>query len=173
MEMFLEICKYVFPSIVTHIAVVLVLKKMLNSEEERRNFELRKQNASTITPIRLRGYERMVLFLERTQPNSLLMRQDLSKKTCFQLQKELLNQIRNEFDHNVAQQIYVSQEAWSLVVNAKESLLKLVNISAAQFPADEKAIRMAEFMIQTYSQTADTPTEKAINFLRNEIKVNF
>ncbi|MBO5974867.1 MAG: hypothetical protein J6P95_04055, partial [Paludibacteraceae bacterium] len=118
METFLEICKYVFPSIVTLIAVVVVLKKMLNSEEERRNFELRKQNASTITPVRLRGYERMVLFLERTQPNSLLMRQDLSKKTCFQLQKELLNQIRNEFDHNVAQQIYVSQEAWSLVVNA-------------------------------------------------------
>lgn len=173
METFLDICKYILPSIVTLVAVVVVLRKMLNNEEDRREFELRKQNASTITPIRLRGYERIVLFLERTQPNSLLMRQDLSKKTCFQLQKELLNQVRSEFDHNVAQQIYVSREAWSLVVNAKESLLKLINLSAAQFPADEKALRMAEFMIQTYSQTADIPTEKAINFLRNEIKVNF
>ncbi|MBO7724564.1 MAG: hypothetical protein J6S20_03830 [Paludibacteraceae bacterium] len=173
METFLEICKYILPSVVTLIAVAVVLRKMLNNEEARREFELRKQNASAITPIRLRGYERMVLFLERTQPNSLLMRQDLSQKTCFQLQKDLLNQIRSEFDHNVAQQIYVSREAWSLVVNAKESLLKLVNISAAKFPADEKSIRMAEFMIQTYSQTSDTPTEKAINFLRNEIKANF
>ena len=82
METFLEICKYILPSVVTLIAVAVVLRKMLNNEEARREFELRKQNASAITPIRLRGYERMVLFLERTQPNSLLMRQDLSQKTC-------------------------------------------------------------------------------------------
>ena len=73
----------------------------------------------------MRAYERIVLFLERTQPNSILMRQNLTKMNCLQLQTTLLKQIREEFEHNVAQQLYVSREAWALVCNAKESLVKL------------------------------------------------
>ncbi len=173
MELFLNILAYTLPSLVMLLAVWLVLRKTLKNDTERRLFELRKQNNNQLTPVRLRAYERLVLLLERTQPMSLLMRQTLSKMTCAQLQTALLKQIREEFDHNVAQQLYVSREAWALVCNAKESLLKLTNLSSAQFAADDAAIKMAEFMIKSYGETQNPSSEVAINFLRNEIKNEF
>ena len=63
METFLEILKYILPSLVVVLVVWLMLRKGLANEAERRNFELRKQTANQMTPTRLRAYERFTLFL--------------------------------------------------------------------------------------------------------------
>lgn len=173
MDIFLTVLAYTLPSVVMLIAVLLIFQKMLKSEQDRRRLELSKQNANQLTPMRLRAYERLVLLLERTQPNAILMRQQLNNTNCLQLQATMLKQIREEFEHNVAQQLYVSREAWGLVCSAKESLLKLTNLSAAQFSTEEAAIKMAEFMIKAYGETQNTPSKIAIDFLRNEIKSEF
>lgn len=173
MDLLLNILAFTLPSVVLLIAVLLVLKKTLRNENEFLIFELKKQNNNQKFSATMRAYERIVLFLERTQPNSILMRQNLTKMNCLQLQTTLLKQIREEFEHNVAQQLYVSREAWALVCNAKESLIKLINLSAAQFESSDAAIKMAEFIIKAYSELKNPPSEVAIDFIREEIKNNY
>ena len=91
METFLEILKYILPSLVVVLVVWLMLRKGLANEAERRNFELRKQTANQMTPTRLRAYERFTLFLERTKPEAMLLRYDnLSSMTTATLQQKLL-----------------------------------------------------------------------------------
>ena len=173
METILTILCYTIPSLLILISFAIILRKMLNNEREIRNFYLRKQTHEIVTPIRLRAYERLVLLLQRTQPTSILMRQNLNKMTVLRLQTELLKQIREEFEHNAAQQIYVSQAAWTLVSNAKESLINLVNVSAAQYQPTDPALPMAQLLIKAYGDFENPPSEVALKYLRDEVTKNF
>lgn len=74
MNEFLEILKYVLPSIVVFAATFLVLKKFLDNEYRKLMVEIKKNNQQTVLPIRLQAYERVVLLLERTTLQSLVMR---------------------------------------------------------------------------------------------------
>ena len=100
--------------------VYMLMNRFFKQESERRAYEWRKQNNDIVLPIRLRAYERIVLFLSRIEPKSLLLRFDFVGMTVLQLQQMLLQSVRDEYDHNVSQQIYISRGAWALVVNARE-----------------------------------------------------
>ena len=171
MDIFLEILKYILPALIVLLATYVVLGKQLANEADRRNFELRKLNINQITPVRLRAYERLTLLLERTKPEAMLLRLNLSNLSNFDLQTQLLRSIRDEFDHNMGQQIYISPEAWVLVMNARESLMRLVNGSAVQVQPSESAMQLAQSLIQTYASTDVTPTDIALDFLKKEVKL--
>lgn len=170
MSIFLQILGYTLPALVVFLTTWLVLRKQLDNEADRRNFELRRLSANQITPVRLRAYERLTLLLERTQPEAMILRLDLQGMTNIELQSKLLQTIRTEFDHNVAQQIYVSPEAWAMVKNARENLVRVINGAAAQVQPTGAALQLAQTLIELYSSLQTTPTEAALNCLKNEVK---
>lgn len=169
METFFEILKYILPALVVLATAYVVLSKQLKNEADRRNFELRKLNVNQLTPVRLRAYERLTLLLERTKPEAMLLRLNLSNLSNLDLQTQLLHTIRDEFDHNMGQQIYVSSEAWTLVMNARESLMRLVNGAATQIQPSESGMQLAQVLIETYASKEITPTELALSVLRKEV----
>lgn len=169
----LEIIKITFPALLVLVTAYLLMDKMLKGEDKRRNFELHKNNVSVITPLRLRAYERLILVLERTNPNALILNAIQPEMTAFDLQKTLLSIIRQEFSHNFSQQIYVSDESWRNFRSAQESLLRLVNISASQCNPNEKATILAERIIQIFSSSDESPTEFAIKRMKEEVRTLF
>lgn len=166
----MEILKIFLPALLVLITAYLMINKLLNNEERRRNFELRKEGLSTITTIRLRAYERLTLVLERTTPSNLILSVAQPEMTNFELHTQLLSRIREEFSHNLSQQIYVSDESWNYIKNAQESLLKLVNTCAAQCNPTESAGILAERIIQIFASSEKTPTELALEKLKNEVR---
>ncbi|MBQ5523900.1 MAG: hypothetical protein IIT93_00080, partial [Paludibacteraceae bacterium] len=85
----------------------------------------------------------------------------------------LLIDIRAEYEHNVAQQVYVSDEAWSVIRNAKENIIQLINACAAKVPPEAPSAQLANVILATYNQSEDSPTLLAISFIKNEIKKYF
>jgi len=85
-----------------------------------------------ILPLRLQAYERFVLFLERIQPSNLVMRLNSGDLTALQLQSLLVRTIREEFEYNLSQQLYVSQHSWELIRNAKEETIAMINQASAK-----------------------------------------
>jgi len=166
---FFEILKITVPALLVLITSYLTINKLLKNEDNRRNTELYKSNQSHITPVRLRAYERLVILLERTNPNYLLLNIQLADMSVIQLQSELLSTIRQEFAHNVAQQIYISDDAWKFIRGAQESLLQLVNACSAKCNPTDTATKLAELILQVYSSTEETPTDVAIHKLKTEI----
>ena len=164
-----EILKITIPALLVLITAYFLIDKLLKNEDKRRNFELRKNNLSQVTPIRLRAYERLTLLLERTTPNTLLLNVMKPEMTCFDLQRELLASVRQEFSHNISQQIYVSNELWNAVKVSQESLLQLINICASKCPPDKMASVLAEIIIQVYSSNEQPPSEIAIEMLKKEV----
>ena len=124
MDTFLEILKYTIPAVLVLVGVWVMQNKFFQQQQSRQRYLLYKENQKNVTPIRFTAYERLVLFLERITPDSLLVRTQSEAYTAIQLHAALLTVIRAEYEHNVAQQIYVSEEAWEVVKNAKESIVQ-------------------------------------------------
>ena len=150
--------------------VYMLMNRFFKQESERRAWEWRKQNNDIVLPIRLRAYERIVLFLSRIDPKSLLLRFDFAGMTVLQLQQMLLQAVRDEYDHNVSQQIYISKEVGARVVNAREGLTQLVNTCASQLNAQADAMELANLVLAAYASNAQSPIDLAINYIKNEMK---
>ena len=171
--MVLEIVKYTLPAFIVFLTAYLMLSKLINNEDRRRKIEAVLNNQKVITPIRLQAYERMILMLECISPQSLVLRSQKPKMTNQQLQSALLKNIRSEFEHNMAHQLYISDKAWELIKVAKENLLKLINQNAIGLKPSDPAINLSKYILEKMLQEDKDPTQKAILYLKSEIRELF
>lgn len=166
----MEILKYILPSLIVLLATWLVLYQMLKREREQREWLLRKESNKELLPIRLRGYERLALLLERTTPEHLLRDMDINGLTVQQLQILLLKTIRMEFNHNLSQQIYVSDATWEAILLVEEEMISFVAAGAQQFAPDSPALPYAQQLITVYNTNGQTPNQSAQARLREEVR---
>ena len=146
------------------------------NEEKKRHWELKRESQKSISPIRLRAYERLALLLERTKPEHMLMelRQNqpdaLTTWSVLQVQQYLLQTIRAEFDHNQSQQVYVSEEVWDMIINARDQMAAFVIAMSSQLPKDATAQVYATTLMTAFNSNGTTPTDKALEELKREAK---
>jgi hypothetical protein len=166
----IEVLKYGIPALCVLLATWLVMHKFYQSEAEKRLWELKRLSQKDISPLRMRAYERLALLLERTTPEHMLVELNLAEMTLLQVQAHLMHTIRQEFDHNLSQQVYVSNELWDLINNAKQQTIAFVNSIAQQMPAGSNAFDYAKMLITAYRTNGDTPNDTALQALRNEAR---
>lgn len=170
---FLEILKYILPSVVVFFTSYFLIKQLLQSQEKRTLLEIRKKSVESINPLRLQAYERAVLFLERITPNNLVIRIYNNRMSTRELHTELLSNIRNEYDHNITQQIYMSRGAWEALKRAKEETIKLVNIAASKVDDSAQGIELSKVLLDMCMQMDKLPTQMAIDIIKDEVKSLF
>jgi hypothetical protein len=153
--------------------VVYFLKKNQVVEQTILMIELKKQRQEFFLPNRVEAYQRAILFLERINPNSLIMRMQGSKSPAPIFQSLLLKTIRDEYDHNVAQQLFISPLAWKLLQNAKEETIKLINIASGQLPENADSLHLSSTVLSLAGEVGVLPTEIAIEALKKEIQSLF
>ncbi|MCQ2347476.1 MAG: hypothetical protein MJZ92_06075 [Paludibacteraceae bacterium] len=164
----LQILAYTIPSLVVVACVWIVMHKMFKNEADKRLWELKLQSQKEITPTRLRAYERLTLLLERTTPEHMLVEMNLTEMTTIQLQQRLLLTIRTEFDHNLSQQIYVSNDVWQKIITARDEMATFINSVAAQSPKDCTALEYATALITAYENNGTTTHTIALAALKQE-----
>ncbi len=169
MQEFLEILRILIPAGAVFAATYFIVKKFLDNEQKKREMEIRKSSVSLLTPIKLQAYERVVIFLERLHPNSLVIRVNRADLNAHQLHMELIKTIKSEFEHNLSQQIYMSHGAWELVKNAKEETLKLINMSSAKVPGTAKGQDLAHIILQITGGIEKMPSQVALTYIKKEI----
>ncbi len=167
----IEIISYTLPALITGGIALYFFKYHTSNEENRRNFLLRKEKQNTALPLRFQAYERMTLFLERISPAKLLVRVKPTGNNVTNYQKKLVQNIEQEFEHNLAQQIYITDATWNAIVTAKSTQIKIIRTIAAE-EKTENAEQLREKIIQ-YSLENETPTNTAISVLKNEVRKSF
>jgi hypothetical protein len=169
----LEILKYVLPSAVVLAATYLINKQFLEREREKDRLQLITENSKTVTPIRLAAYERLTLFLERINPQNLVVRVTQPGMNALELQRDLLTTIRAEYEHNLSQQIYVSANAWKAVTDIKELITQIVNQAAQTVEIDAKSSELGKKIVEIYSNQENEPVTAAVEVLKSEITLIF
>ncbi len=84
--------------------------------------------------MKLQAYERLILLADRIALPNLISRSNQPGLSAREMQNLLVQTIRQEFDHNITQQIYVSPEAWDAIRNLKEQNMLIINQVASFLP---------------------------------------
>ncbi len=170
MEEFLELAKYIVPSIIVLLTALLIIKWFLKHESNQRRLEFLLTKNKEILPIRLSAYERITLFLERISAESIIIREQSKTLTAKDLQAHLLSVIRQEYEHNIAVQVYMPPTTWSLVKNAKEEMVRLINISAGKVKPTDPSILLGKTMLELYQNETSYHFKKALDTLKADVQ---
>jgi hypothetical protein len=173
MDALLDFIKILVPASVVLYAVYLMVRSFIIKEIELKKLEVRSRSIEVVLPVRLQAYERMTLFLERTSPQNLLVRMNQPGLTAREFHKLLLEEIRNEYNHNVSQQVYIGEDVWSLIKNAKEDLILEINEAAQSVPADSPSIELAKKIFEVALNKNVDPVGHALSELKKEIQRTF
>jgi hypothetical protein len=173
MEILAQIALIVLPAGAVLFTVVLFLRKQSEKELRNMQIELKKERQSFFLPNRVEAYQRAVLLMARISPNSLVMRLHNPGLPAKMMQAELLKAIREEYDHNVAQQIFISPKAWEMVRNSKEETIKIINIAGGQMSDISMALDLSAKIVEITAEVGQLPTEITTEFLKRELQELF
>lgn len=168
METFLDILKFTIPGVIVFLTAYYSIKLFMKNEQQKRDYDFKNQGQKITTPIKVQAFERIVLFLERINPESLLVRTQANEMSAGQLHHDLLITVRAEFEHNLSQQIYLSSQSWMAVKQAKEILIKIINQEAAKLTVHAPASALSEAILVQIMQMKDNPIQIAIDILKLE-----
>lgn len=161
----IELFAYAIPTIITGLIAYYFFNAHTKNEEGRRRFLLHKEAQKDALPIRLQAYERMTLFLERITPSKLLIRISPLSKDKDAYETLLIRSIEDEFDHNLTQQIYLSDECWNIIRAAKNATIQLIRKSAMN---SDSADKLREAVLNQLLEK-QPPSNAALAFIKNEV----
>lgn len=182
-EILLQFGIFVVPSIAFFGAVYYFTNKWYEVQKDKRDAERASKSVASpqqpvqasnefkkhFFPMQVDAYQRLVLFLERIAPNNMIMRLNNPGLPARAFQQKLLETIRQEFEHNLAQQIFISQEGWQMVTQSKEEVVKIINMAATNLDGTALATELSRKVFEITAQLEAQPTDKAIARLKSEL----
>ena len=160
------------PSAVVAAIAYLLIDRFLKAESKRHILEIKKESIKVTIPVRLQAFERVILLLERIDAAQVVKRIITPDMTSGQLKLKAIAEIREEFNHNITQQIYISAASWEKVVKAKEDAIKLISITGTQIPDNASAIEFSKKVLGV-NEELEISNAEAIDFVEREIRKIF
>jgi hypothetical protein len=173
MEYIISHLDFILPAVLVMMLAVYMLNKVLNHDHTRRVFEYKKSVAKEMVPLRMQAYERLALFLERMQPSNLLLRVQKPNMKSSMLHVVLLKTIRSEFEHNMSQQVYVSDAVWQLINKGKDQLIGVINQNVTSVSPDSDATEFGKLIIEASLEQQKWFIDEALVLLKEELQKNY
>lgn len=170
-EHIIQALLYTLPSIASGFVAFYFFKEYGKSDVGLQKFKLQKEDKKLTTTLRLQAYERMTLFLERINLSSAVFRVKAQNDNKQAYELSLIHTIETEFEHNLAQQIYISNECWNVISTAKNTTIKLIRTYASN-QAIKDANELREAIVKEVVSKA-SPSDTALAFVKNEVKELF
>lgn len=166
----LEILKYTVPSGIVFATAYFLLKKFLEEQRQVAIIQAKASSKSDMIPTRLQAYERLILFLERIEPSQMIPRVHRPAMSAPVFKRELQKTIRDEFEHNLTQQIYVSSEAWKQLTESRNAVNQLIELASKNVGDNATGVQLSSALFEILSKAGVSPTAGAIEVLKAEAR---
>ena len=163
----IELAFYTLPALITGGVAYYLFNSYFKDQQNTRRWLVQRENQKLGLPLRLQAYERLALFLERISPTKLLIRVAPLNDDKISYQNLLVQHIEQEYEHNLAQQIYVSDECWLMLVTAKNTIIQNIRKNALNHEITN-ADKFREVILSNQLEVEST-SAMALNFLKNEV----
>lgn len=163
----IELLSYTLPAIVTGLVAYYFFDLHTKNEEGRRRYLLNKEAQKNALPLRLQAYERMSLYMERINPTKLLIRIAPISNDKNDYENLIITQIEQEFEHNLTQQIYMSDECWTIIVTAKNATIQMIR-KANMSDRVDNADKLREIVLNDLMEK-QSPSNAALAYIKNEV----
>ncbi len=164
----IELLSYTIPSMITGLVAYYFFLNHTKNEERKIKLAILKENQKHSLPLRLQAYERMTLFLERSNPSKLLLRVTSVNNDKDAYMQSLLATIEQEFEHNLSQQIYISDKCWNVIIASKNATMHIVK-KTSEKESVKNAQELREAILKRILDTAP-PSTTALAFIKDEVK---
>jgi hypothetical protein len=166
-ERILDLLLFAIPSLITGLIAYYFFKEHTKNEDGRRRYLLHKDMQISAMPLRLQAYERMAIFLERITPSKLLIRVSPFSSNKEDYESLLIASIEQEFEHNLSQQIYVSDDCWKITTAAKNATIQLIR-KASLLEKTDTANKLREVVLTEMMEKL-APSDAALSFIKQEV----
>lgn len=170
LQSLLDIILYLIPAAGVVAVVYVILKQYFENQQKTQSQEWKSKRSQNYLPMQVQAYERLILFLERINPERMVFRLNQPGMSARLLQSEYLKAVREEFDHNLTQQLYISSSAWDLVKKAKDETSEILKVATERVNKDAQAIELSQAILEVCGQLEKLPTDIAIEALKREYR---
>jgi len=152
------------------VATYLMLQHFHNKSIHEKEKEIDIQKTKIFFPLQIQAYERVILFLERIDPNNMIIRTHKNGMNAITLHRELLKIVREEYTHNMSQQVYIHPKPWKTVLNAKDETIQILNIAINNLSPESSGIDLSAKIFESIASKKISPTESARNLIVKEFQ---
>ena len=168
LSVILEIIKITIPALVVFFTVHTLLKQYLENQYKVRMLEYKQNQQNVAVPLRLQAYERLSLFCERISIPSLILRLRTEEMNAMELRMSMMLAVQQEFEHNITQQVYVSDQLWQIIKIARDDVVNIINLVFNTLDAGTNAKEYAGALFQYLEQRQVISTDKALIAIKKE-----
>lgn len=163
----------ILPMLLMLVGLLVIVYLFIRHERQSREEAYREKSLTTILPNRMQAYERLTLYIERIRPENMVAREQKNARTAMELHTALVNCIRQEFEHNLAMQIYISSASWSRIVRAKDEVLKCINTVAKETNPKVSSMEYGRKIIEAAVNDCKFYVERALEGMRRDVAGEF
>lgn len=167
LDKFFEALMYAVPALITGGVAYYLFDSYFKDQQNTRRWLLQRENQKHSLPLRLQAYERLALFLERISPAKLLIRVAPLNSDKADYQNLLIHHIEQEYEHNMTQQIYITDECWTMILTAKNTIIQNIRKTALDSGvnnADELREKILSNMLD-----GNSASQLALSYLKTEV----
>ena len=130
-------------------------------------------NNQQLVVLKIQAYERILLYVERIDMEGLVMRTFLPEMTVQQLQAALLRTIREEFEHNTTQQLYVTEQAWESIKAARALILAFIAQACKELSPSDNGMQLAQALFACVQDKETYTFDKFPLIIKREMERDF
>lgn len=172
-QILFQIALIILPAGAVLLTAIYFIRREAEREIRNHNLESRRQRQEFFLPHRVEAYQRAILLMERIHPNSLVMRHHNPGLPAMALQSKLLESIREEYEHNIAQQMYISPQTWDMVRRSKDETVKIIHLAGQQMGPTSLGMDLASKIFEIVGEVGTLPTEISVEALKKELQELF
>ena len=148
----------------------LMLQHFHNKNNSENDLKNNLEKTKTFFPLKIQAYERVILFLERIDPSNMMIRAHKSGMNAAVLHRELLKIIREEYTHNMSQQIYINPNSWNILLKAKQETIQMINVAINDLEDHATGLDLSAKIFESIAKLKVSPTESARNMIVKEFQ---
>ncbi|MEZ4981827.1 MAG: hypothetical protein R2769_09620 [Saprospiraceae bacterium] len=126
------------------------MKGFFENQRALKHLEIRQASQKQTIPLKLQAYERLALFCERIAIPNLLLRMREEGMTAKDLRISMLLAIQQEFEYNLTQQVYVSEQLWEIIKLARDETVNIVNEVCNELPKEADGRQLAGTLLNLW-----------------------
>jgi hypothetical protein len=173
MNVLIEILRLTLPGLIVFATAYFILKQYLTNQQVLKQMEIKQNQQGTTTPLRLQAYERLSLFCERINLPSLMLRVRDNALSAGQFKALLLINIQQEYEYNITQQVYVSDQLWEIVKIARDDSVSTISLASEMVNNEADSLELAQAIISILEKRGITAIDKALQAIKREAAILF
>jgi hypothetical protein len=120
--------------------------------------------------LKLQAHERMIVFVERINPSNVLIRLHQQGFSVSDLQAVVINEINSEYQHNITQQLYITDGTWNVIRKLKDDTIAMIGNAAKGLAADATGVDLSKRVLQHMAAMQENPYDLTLTLIKNGLQ---